>query len=141
MNFRLSVCLLAGSLLTVGSLTGCSSGDMGTVTGTITLDTKPLPNALIQFYPKSGGPASQGRSDANGNYELIRDRETMGAAIGEYEVRISTAGSGGGDYGKPAPETVPAKYNLKSELKENVEGGKNVINFDLDSQGTIIQPK
>ncbi len=122
--------LLSG--LTLVSV-GCSSGDMGTVTGTVKADGKPLPDALLEFYPKAGGGASSARTGADGTYELIRDRETKGAVVGEYEVRISTANMG-------VPETLPAKYNAKSELLETVEPGRNVIDFELDYKGIIIQP-
>lgn len=123
-------------------IAGCSPSDLGTVHGTVMLDGKPLPNALIQFYPKAGGGAAQARTGADGSYELIQDRDTRGARIGEYEVRISTADAPGGDYGKPSPETVPAKYNLKSELMATVEPGRNQIDFlDLDSTSAIIQPR
>ncbi len=132
-----SFILLSAMVFTVG----CTPSDIGTVTGTVTADGQPLPGALIEFYPKAGGGSSQARTDEDGKYELIRDRETMGAAVGEHEVRISTFGSvETGDYGKESPETLPAKYNLKSELLETVNPGRNVIDFELDFDGPVIQP-
>ena len=41
-----------------------------------------------------------------------------------------------------APERVPARYNLRSALvKEIASGETNVINFELTSDGEIIQPE
>jgi hypothetical protein len=37
-------------------------------------------------------------------------------------------------------ETVPARYNTKSELTANVKRGDNVINFALESGGEILEP-
>lgn len=120
-------------------VTGCSSGDFGTVTGKVTADGKPLPNAMINFFPQPDGRSSAGRTDENGEYELVYSRAQKGAVVGEHVVRISTA-SEGGDYGEnAAKESIPAKYNVSSELVEKVSPGSNVINFDLDLEGRVIQ--
>lgn len=123
---------------------GCG-GDMGRVSGTITLDGKPLPDAIITFYPQGGegGRASAGRTDAEGNYELTYSRSEKGAKVGEHLVTITTAVDGG-DYSEGGGESinkelVPTKYNAKSELKEQVVAGSNTINFELDSEGEIVQ--
>lgn len=34
----------------------------------------------------------------------------------------------------PKKETVPAKYNSKTTLKEDVKAGENTFNFDLTSK-------
>ena len=118
---------------------GCGSGNMGSVTGTVTADGKPLAGAVVTFSPQPEGRPSSGRTDDNGKYELIYSRSEKGAVIGEHIVRITTADEGG-DYGKPIPETLPAKYNVRSELKEQVAAGKNVIDFQLDYEGKVVQP-
>lgn len=135
-------------LALVGALTlfcvGCG-GDMGRVSGTITLDGKPLPNAIVTFYPQGGdgGRASAGRTDDQGQYELTYSRSEKGAKVGEHLVTITTAVDGG-DYSEESEESigqelVPTKYNAKSELKEQVVAGSNTINFELDSEGEIVQ--
>ena len=58
-----------------------------------------------------------------------------GASIGENVVRVKT-----GDYladgsGK-IKEIVPAIYNSKSELREDVKSGDNIFDFDLKSKGS-----
>ncbi|MCA9130960.1 MAG: hypothetical protein KDB22_27940 [Planctomycetales bacterium] len=133
---------LASALLI--SVLGCSSGDMGSVTGTVHLDGKPLEGALVTFYPEidgkdpmSGGGASMGRTDAEGNYELTYNRDEMGAQVGKHLVYIETLQeSGGGDYGAGRGEEVPKRYNSQSELHVEVKPGRNTIDFlDLTSDG------
>jgi hypothetical protein len=119
---------------------GCTSGDMGTVTGTVQADGKPVPKALVTFFPQPEGRASSGMTDENGHYELVYSRSENGAEVGEHIVRITTAVEGG-DYGDTmAKETIPAKYNVNSELVEQVSPGRNDINFDLVLDGRIVQP-
>lgn len=126
-----------GLLLLAVSLCGCNSGEFGTVTGTINLDGKPLEGARILFYPDPEGRLSSSLTDENGAYELVYSRSIVGAKVGEHKVQITTAV----DLGKgPSKETLPAKYNVKSELREVVKAGRNTINFDLDSEGEVIQP-
>lgn len=101
--------------------------ELGTVSGVVTLDGKPLPNARVMFTPDHSRP-SGAMTDANGRYELIFNEKLKGAAVGKHTVRISL-----GAYDKP--EQLPAKYNLKSELTADVKAGPNEdINFDLKSK-------
>lgn len=119
---------------------GCSGGGMGKVTGTVKGDGKPIPNAIVTFYPQGeGGRASAGRTDEEGGYELVYSRQEKGAVVGKHMITITTAVDGG-DYGDTiAKELVPAQYNAKSELFRDVKAGRNVIDFDLELTGEIIQ--
>ncbi len=120
---------------------GCSGGNtIGSVSGTVTMDGAPLPNATVTFMPNGKGGPSYGRTDASGVYTLKYTRERQGAAVGEHTVMISTESSGDADADPPvpaSPETVPAKYNSATTLTRTVEPGSNTINFDLDSGGEI----
>ena len=119
-------------------LTGCGGGDLGQVTGTITLDNQPLADATVQFEPIQGGRWSAARTDASGKYELVYTRQQMGAEFGEHLVKITTAQElVDGDNVTEVAERVPAKYNASSELRATVKEGKQVIDFPLDSQGEI----
>ncbi|MFN0196197.1 MAG: hypothetical protein ACKVT0_05595 [Planctomycetaceae bacterium] len=86
----------------------------------------------MEFVP-SEARASMGMTDASGVYTLQYDETHPGAALGEHTVRIATklgaAGTGGSDI-----ETVPTKYNEKSEQKVTVTEGDNTHNFDLTSK-------
>jgi hypothetical protein len=106
------------------------------------MDGQPVTDATVIFEPTTPGvPVTISRTDASGNYELYYSRGHKGAPPGEYSVRISTYGQEGDeDNPKVRKETVPAKYNAKTELKVEVTRGTNKHDFALQSGGEIIQP-
>lgn len=122
---------------------GCSRSGLGKVSGTVTLDGEPLPDALVEFVPTGGdGGLSFGRTDSNGDYYLMLSRTAEGATPGEYKVRITTrdvVDDGGQE--RWIDEKVPSKYNSNTELLATVEPGSNTIDFDLSTTGgTVDQP-
>lgn len=136
---------------------GCDSGPRtARVTGVITIDGEPVPNASIAFYPENGR-ASVGTTDANGKYELVYTNNRKGALLGEHVVTISTEIVNVTDYAaddsyegenpdadpgaeESAPQSrdefLPARYREResSELTAVVNGGENVIDFPLTSR-------
>ncbi|QDT53299.1 hypothetical protein Pan44_13150 [Caulifigura coniformis] len=128
------------SLCAVVLLAGCSRNELlSEVTGRVTLDGRPLTDAMIIFSPTGTGTTSYGRTDSDGRYRMLfRDNE-YGAWLGENLVRISTFDLGSGDVaGKK--ELVPAVYNTRSTTKVTVASGANTHDFDLKSDaGKIIQ--
>ncbi|PQO32817.1 carboxypeptidase regulatory-like domain-containing protein [Bremerella cremea] len=122
------------AILAVSAL-GCAEedyGDLGKVTGVVTMDGQPYPGAMITFTPSEGRP-SKGITDQSGNYELIYIRDTKGAEPGQHRVMITTVPPDQPDnYSGPKfKDPIPSKYNLRSELTENVVLGPNEFNFDL----------
>ncbi|WP_144972051.1 carboxypeptidase-like regulatory domain-containing protein [Bremerella volcania] len=118
------------------SLVGCQGGNEG-VTGTVSLDGKPLPKAEVVFTPTEGGRPATATTDASGKYDLLYTINQKGAPAGEYVVRIRTATTTTGEDGRDiqSPELVPAKYNQQSELVVEVkEGAANQFDFDLKSE-------
>ena len=109
---------------------GCGKSDMpalGQVSGTVTLDSQPLAAATVYFQPEVG-KQSQGRTDAEGRYELNYLRETMGAVVGPHTVSILTAS-------ELAPEErLPPRYNFQTTLTAEVTPGANTIDFPLETQ-------
>ena len=139
-KFDLS-CVRWACCLCLLTLVGCggSENDLASVTGTITLDGDPLPDAFVVFAPTSGGTTSYGRTDSAGHYEMMFTDDEKGAWLGVNRVEINTGDVGAAEEGG-AKEKVPAAYNQNSELTAEVQDGKNVFNFDLDSsKGTIIE--
>lgn len=132
------------------SLTGCSGNgdqpDLGQVTGTVTLDGKPLSGVAVVFQPEMGRPA-RGMTDADGKYELTYIRDTRGTKIGRNRVEIAPSEEGDDpteDIENPdsmptqrptksSKPKVPAKYNIKSELEADVQPGENTFDFELKS--------
>ncbi len=129
---------------------GCSGGDLNdtpdtaAVSGTVTLDGKPVEGAVIMFSPTKlanpekgkGGRPSVATTDSSGGYKLEYGSGTSGAAPGTYSVTISTATTKTGEDGNDVevPESIPAKYNEYSELSEEVKEGSNTIDFKLTSE-------
>ena len=138
-SFRL-VMLAMAVLCAVG--VGCGRSDMAEVTGTVTLDGQPLPDAFLEFAPTGGkGSTSTGRTDQAGEYELMFSRDTAGAFLGEHRVRISTREITTNAQQREVwlPEKVPARYNTQTELKREVEPGANRFDFDLKSEVSVGQ--
>jgi hypothetical protein len=81
---------------------GCGGGSgpkYVKVSGTVTLDGKPLADAIVQFAPKGSkdnqnpGKTSSGYTDANGHYVLkIANEDKEGALVGTHVVRINMKG-------------------------------------------------
>jgi hypothetical protein len=136
MESRTVAILIAAAVAVVS---GCSKGEveLANVQGRITLDGTPLPKASIMFAPLGGkgGPAIALTDDA-GQYELKYTYDRDGAVVGDCIVRIKTGFQSIEDeeQGIVRPEKVPAKYNVKSTLKVNVQPGGGPYDFDLTSK-------
>jgi hypothetical protein len=108
------------------------------VSGTVTLDGQPLPNANVVFEGDDKRTAT-GVTDAAGKYKLMYDSETPGAMPGAKTVRITVADVGveGGGAAEGAAsagkERIPARYNRQSELKADVSTSRKTFDFDLKS--------
>jgi hypothetical protein len=125
---RSSVILL---VLLMIPLAGCGSGgpQVAPVTGTVTLDGKPLPNAEVVFAPVDGGRPSTARTVDGGQYELLFKRGQPGASVGPHTVRIWIST----EVVKNPPK-IPARYDSQSELKRDVKSGENVFDFNIESE-------
>ncbi len=88
--------LIVASLLTLAQ-SGCGGGgdqpELGQVTGTVTLDGKPLVGVAVVFQPENGRPA-RGMTDAEGKYELTYIRQTKGTKVGMNRVEIAPSEDG-----------------------------------------------
>ncbi|NBW85407.1 MAG: carboxypeptidase regulatory-like domain-containing protein [Planctomycetia bacterium] len=111
---------------------GCSRSDrppLGNVAGTVTLDGKPLAEAIVVFKPDQPGRASQATTDDAGHYNLVYLGDIAGAAVGRHAVRIITANEQNG--GK---ERLPGRYNAATTLAAEVKSGANTLDFALTSR-------
>jgi len=149
--------LLFVTIFTVLTLTiGCGDGKIATlrVTGTVTFDGEPLPNANINFTPKTEGQGNPAYAitDENGFYRLqtLLGAAGAGTTAGEYDVYITCVERGGTwDQSPPdaphaappsgrggAPRSIiPERYGstATSGLSAKVERGNIVHNFALTS--------
>ena len=130
-----------GLVLLTTVLCGCGGNEnLASVTGTITLDGKPLPNAFVVFVPSAevGGTTSYGRTDENGHYEMMFSDDEKGAWIGLNRVEISTGDVGAQEEGG-AREKVPSVYNQETTLTADVKPGAQKFDFDLKSDaGKVV---
>jgi hypothetical protein len=133
---------------------GCGgSKTLAPVSGVVTLDGKPLPDAYVAFEPveNNNGPnkaptTSGGQTDENGAYSLKAVTGEKGALVGSHKVRISipkvlqpqdsnTDARQRRRAGPTEVEKLPARYNAKSELTCAVPPeGRTNANFDLKSR-------
>lgn len=135
--------------------TGCGGGTrpkLGTVSGRITLDGKPVDGAHIEFTPVLDGRPSAGTSDSSGSYILSYKGSVKGARIGEHDVTMTTFreelnvveptgdeeptdNTDREDSIKIIPgraEEIPEKY-AREKIRVTVEPGSNTINLELTS--------
>ena len=116
------------------TLSGCGGPQFGFVSGQVTLDGKPLPDISVRFEDE-GGSAAIARTDKAGKYEMRYTVDHMGAPVGKHKVTIFTPAPLSDGTGERAlPEIVPAKYNSKSTLTQDVKSGSQVCNFELTSK-------
>ena len=135
--------LLLGFALVLGL--GCGSGKFAPVSGTVTMNGKPLAGALVIFSPiaKEGsidaGPGSSGKTNDKGEYTLTSDTGRTGALVGKHRVSVSLMNPGTGesdDRRRPGQlvNQVPVRYNGKTELTYEVPaGGTGKADFTLKS--------
>ena len=129
---RLAACGFAVALV------GCGGPDgpkLATVTGTITIDGKPVSGAGIQLISQEpNGSVAYGMTDESGQYEMAFGQKRKGAFPGKNKVILnsdSRISVGGEKY--DGSEVFPPKYNTKSEEFVNVkEGESNVFDFKVE---------
>jgi hypothetical protein len=112
------------------------------VSGTITLDGKPLPEGRLQFLPDPSSSGIMAVAEINdGKFSIDR---ASGPIPGKYRIMVSSrpvykikpGESPGGSPPKSAPEMVPSQYNGKSsELVAEVKAdGPYAFEFELNSK-------
>jgi len=135
-------------LVLLVALAGCQGKPYGVaaVSGTVTLDGKPLPKASVTFVPmatkerQNPGPTAQGLTDEQGKFTVSVDPQTPGAVIGKCRVYITTLltdPADDRDAGGPVKrvrDRVPSRYNQSTELVIDVpEHGTDKADFALKS--------
>jgi hypothetical protein len=107
------------------------------VTGTVTLDNKPLTTGSIAWIPIEGtqGPGGGGGINNDGKYEINR-----GLRPGKYRIEIRSTITINRKVRNPTipsefideeVSVIPEQYNTKSNLIREIGPGSNVFNFDL----------
>ncbi len=141
-------------------VSGCSNGpqpdysNLGLVevSGRVTLDGQPLPNAAIFFVNEADKTHCYGVTDEVGKYAMMLNNQKSGVIPGTKRVEITTGKNplgeasgntteetGGEDEDPDASprrrknEKVPACYNDRSKLKVEITKHESALDFDLKS--------
>lgn len=124
------------SIAFIIGLMGCQKGPaLGTVTGTVRVNGRPLPYAYVVFQPiDPPGAYGSAYADESGEYVLQFSRSRSGAPVGKHSVSIRAARGEELEDGdvRLARVQVPEKYNSATELQREVKPGRNVHDFDLE---------
>src|SRR5262245_7095956 len=129
--------LLAVALVLV---LGCGGRKFASVSGTVTMDGKPLPNAVVTFIPVAekgaidAGESSTGKTNEKGEFTLKSTTGKNGALVGKHKVSISIQKTkvGESEERTRTVELVPNRYNENTELSFDVpSGGTSKADFPL----------
>lgn len=126
--------LLLGAL--AFSVSGCGDGrpERVPVSGTVTIDGKPLTYGFVRFHPLEGGRLGQGRIGPDGRYTLTTYKKGDGVTLGTHAVEVLA--------GEPVGETktrwhAPKKYaeRATSELTLTIEKAEQDLPIELSWDG------
>ena len=132
------------AMLGLWGLAGCGGADPNgrlPVTGTVTLDGKPLPDGSLTLVPTGDGPAVGATID-RGSFTIARGE---GPPPGAYRVEILSIRATGrtipdpeGPRGPTVAErknVIPDRYGSRSDLKAEIKPGvSNDFRFELASE-------
>lgn len=140
---RNGICRVAFTIsfaVLLSSFAGCSDDKWGQVSGTVTLQGKPVGPGSMMFEPENPPtvttPSAIAHFREDGKYTLKSAGNRPGAPIGTYLVMIhgrSEEAFGDEIVDPKAKSTIPAKYlnHRLSGLKATVKPGTQTIDFDL----------
>jgi hypothetical protein len=135
----------------MGLAAGCGSEDykLAPVSGTVSMNGKPLPNCHVLFQPigtkdhPNPGPGSYGATDAHGRFTLnAHTVDKPGAVVGKHRVAISTIKNKRGADNLPEgfqPETGTPDERVRTKTREPVPdryNDKTTLVFTVPPEGT-----
>jgi hypothetical protein len=144
---------LASLALGVLALAGCGGMKLAPVSGVVTLDGVPYPNAVVSFQPVGGqGNENPGRgsvavTDAQGKFTLKYDNEEPGAVVGKHVVRVVTNGVFTAAQEGTGSDDAAPKNSKADPIPPEWFDPNNPKHFDVPAGGTdkanfdIVTPK
>ena len=101
------------------------------VSGVVTYQGKPLPDAKIMFYPTEGMKPATGSADASGKFQLSTFGKNDGVLPGEHKVTVTAYEST--TEGLSMKSAIPEKYTNPSStpLVVNVSESENEVKLEL----------
>jgi hypothetical protein len=142
--------LWTATVLVLWMICGCgrSGPETLSVTGTVTLDDKPITGASVMFIPQFEGQPAVGVTDDEGKFTLTTGGSTEGALVGKHQVTVTlkevsgmlvdkdglSAGVAPG--GIQEKWIVPQRYSTieTSGLSVEVVRGMEPVRLELTSQ-------
>jgi len=126
-------------------LTGCSEEKfpLVPVSGRVTLDGEPLPDARVAFEPiaaegeSMAGPGSYATTDSQGRYSLKTLDGRTGAVVRKHRIKIGTHQAPATRAGTEMPkinEKVPESFNRDTTF-DVPEGGTQSADFRISTKG------
>jgi len=133
---RVRAAALVGAFFAALVLVGCQAQRTAEVSGTVTVDEKPLSKGSIGFSPIDGKGQTSGGEIIDGKYKA-----TVGLGVMKVEIRYPKVSGQKKDYDAPGgkfydtfTESLPAKFNNETELKLDVNAAKIEKNWDLTTK-------
>jgi len=127
-----------GVLLALVLLAGCGGSKVAEVTGTVTIDGKPVEKGAITFTPVNASTGGTGGAEiTDGRYRATK------VPVGKMKVSISATKVVGQKkvYDTPnspvrpiTAEALPERYNERTELELDVKPGANSKDWELTSK-------
>ena len=135
-SIRLSakpVMILLGFIVCLGC-GGKQDGDLPStisVTGVVTYQGKPVPDASIMLYPVKGRKPATGKADASGNFQLSTFGKNDGVIPGEHKVTVNAYQTT--SEGVSMKSAIPVKYSnpANTPLTVTVSETDHEIKLDL----------
>jgi hypothetical protein len=137
MSRRVSTALSTSWSILLVAVVGCGGTDIPTaaVTGTITVNGKPVEGVTVSFVPDAKIRPSVGITDAKGRYKAQFVRSQSGVALGPCVAQFSIY------RGESLRNYLPAEFNEKAadnpELHLNVTEEGVVFDYDIKCDGEI----
>lgn len=135
--------MLVGFAIAATVVAGCNDGPpMVSVTGLVTLDGNPVPDAAVVFEPTQSGPIGAATTDSEGKFKLVTSTRE-GLIPGEYRASVTKYEMLGIDPNKPGDFTnakmqwvVPEKYSqmATSGLMYKIDKSDDALEVQLISQ-------
>ncbi len=132
-SYCVALCCIAGALV------GCEKPlEFGQVSGTVSLNGKPLDEVRVMFLPNPSagnqGAHSESVSDGEGKYDLAysRDAETKGALVGWHRVVVEDiAAENSRDRYRPIRINETYSSSAQTPLKFEVVPGEQTFDLEL----------
>ncbi|MEM8734839.1 MAG: hypothetical protein AAGG44_11480 [Planctomycetota bacterium] len=146
-SHRCSWFVSAACLLCLAGCGSAGSFERAAVSGSVSLDGKPLKDGVVRFVPKDGTPGPK-LSVPVKDGRFAADRQD-GPSVGSHRVEIESLDTGGYELDdedaidqlkaerkrRIAVDKVPEQYNTRSVLTAEVASGDlNELNFELTSR-------